>query len=454
MNQISSRFWDSLNTFWPIGLLDSGLADALCLETYEHGTSPSSYDSIMLHGVDPHFGGVGGETSLLRVNGGKRMAFAEMRTINRFFVFDHQPRYGSTFPNFVGSVVKNIWVRQYAIVASLAQEKQKCSGILRNITGCLLGLAAPIIKLRFRSDDPNKNFENDEFFEPGFASYTEDKIDVDHIGIGGTLQQGLNKDWLNRVKKQPVQFIWGVVKMVIAIALIALVAVASIYSTVALHILLAYLAIKTAHAIVQFATPMLSRSSIVPQPQDSDIEAKLINDFTQHVDVSTEQPIAILFSGCSGSGKTTERQRLISGKEKQYVQLDSDQIMERMPEYRRLLHQGIKDAALIVHMDSLRLRTKIMKRAISEKKSLILDGTGSNFILYKDIIKKLRRQNYQIKLVRCEVDLEEAKKRVRLREQQMGRHVPDEVVEYSYTQSVLHLNQLRALVDDYQVIEN
>lgn len=454
MNQINSRFWDSLNTFLPVSLLDSGLADALCLETYEHGTSPSSYDSIMQHGVDPRFGGAGGETSLIRIDGGKQMAFAEMRTVNRFFVFDHQPHYGTILPNLVGNVVKNIWVRQYAIIASIAEEKQKGSGILRNITGCFLGLVAPIVKLRFRSDDPIKNFENDEFFKPGLASYTEDKIDIDHIGIRGTLQQGLNKDWLNRIKKEPAQFIWGVVKIVAAIALIALVAVASVFSTVALYILAAYLVIKTAHALLQFIVPMLSRPAIMPQPQDNAVEAKLINDFTHDVDASTGQPIAILFSGCSGSGKSTERQRLITENERQYVQLDSDQIMEVMPEYHHLLEGGVKDAALIVHMDSLRLRTKIMKRAISENKSLILDGTGSNFILYKDIIKKLRKQNYQIKLIRCEISLEEAKKRVHLREQEMGRHVPDEVVEYSYNQSVLHLNELRALVDDFQVIEN
>jgi predicted ABC-type ATPase len=447
MNQMSSRLWDSLTTFWPISLLDSGLADALCLETYEHGTSPSSYNSIMRYGVDPHFGGLGGETGLQKASNGKLLAFAEARTVNRFFVFDHQPRYGPICPHIIGNIIKNVWVRQFAITASIAQE----TSILRNIAGCFLGFAVPIIKLRFRSDDPTKSFENDEFFEPGFASYTEDKIAVDHIGIRGTLQQGLNKDLLNRVKKQPAQCIWGVVKMVTAVALIAFAIVASIYSTIALYILLAYLSIKTAHAFAQFIVPLLSHFPAAPPPQRDDVEGKIINAFTEHVEVSTGQPTAILFSGCSGSGKTTVRQRLIAGKERQYVQLDSDQIMERMPEYQRLLQQGVKDAASIVHIDSLRLRTKMMKRAIKEKKSFILEGTGTNFFLYKDIIRKLRSQNYRIKLIRCEVDLEEARRRVHRRAQRTGRHVPDEAIEFSYTQSARHLSQLKTLVDDFEI---
>ncbi len=452
MNTVGTRVWDAFNAFWPVELLDSGLADALGLETYEHGTSPGSYDSILMNGIDPRFGGTGGETGYLLANGRKKLAFADMRTVNRFYVFDYQARYGSILPHLVGSTIKSIWVRQYAILASIGVEKQKGENIFRNIIGCLLGLAVPIVKVRFRPDDPAKNFVNDEFFEPGFASYTEQKISVDHIGIQGTLNLGLNKEWWTRVQKHPALFMLGVVKIITAVALAALCIVASAYSTIALYLVVSYLALKTIQAVAQFSAPLLCRSTQKPQPPKLDEEASIIHSFTDNVDAPDGQPEAILFSGCSGSGKSTEKKRIIAGKERQYVQLDSDQIMEKMPKYHRLLSQGVKEAASIMHRDSLRLRDKVMKRAISEKKSFILEGTGSNLALYKDIIKELRRNNYRIKLVRCEIDLLEAKKRVREREQLTGRHVPEEAVEMSFTQSALHFNQLKPLVDDFQVV--
>lgn len=441
-----TRLWDSLSTFLPIGMLDSGLSDLLCLETYEHGTSPSGYSSIVNNGVNPMFGGSGGETQFVN-----KADKSEIRTLNHFFVFDHRPRYGNICPTVVGSVVESIWVRQYAIAASIAQDRKEYGGCAP-ITGFFKGLAAPTVKIRFRPDDPEKEFENDSFFEPGFACCTEKKISVDHIGIVGTIKQGCNSELWDRIKKHPAQFLYGVTKIITAIALIALAIVASLYSIIAMQIIAGYIAVKSVQAFAQFIVPLLNQHTSLQQLIDAKEEASLISEFTEHVESPVDQPVAILFSGAPGSGKTTAHNAMMNGKERQFVQLDSDVIMERMPRYRELLAQGSKDAASQLHSASLRLRERIMNCAIKDKKSFTLVGSGSNLNLYKEIISKLRKQNYRIKLVRCEVDLEVAKKRVEQRAAITGRYVPEDAVTTIFNQSQDNLETLKSLVDDFELL--
>lgn len=212
-------------------LLDEGIANLMGLQILRHGTALPNYVSIMTEGADPSYGGsdIGSSMGFCQsldenpeengyVKGSK----------NHFHVF----RDSHLLPGEKYSVcadlalifVSRIGPSFHAALSSYsitAKEEHCC--LLQKIKilfYCLLGLITPTLRFKFTPDEM-KIFKDDPDYTP-FALKTAEKIDANHIGIMGSLKQGLNSDLFCRIYHNPCKFLLGVIQLALAVALTAL----------------------------------------------------------------------------------------------------------------------------------------------------------------------------------------------------------------------------------------
>ncbi len=453
MTYLASHIWNSTITIPPLSLLDSGLSDFFCLETFTHGTSPSSYNSILKHGANPTFGGRGGETAFFAPGGEDKTALFEPHTLNRFYVWDHQCRHHPWLPRMCGEIFRALHTRLFAIKAGIAEELEKGDGSLRKYKGQVVGFVTPTVKFRFQPEESKQYFSNDEFFQPGIACFTDQEISRDHIGIIGTLKQGVNKKWFNRIRENPQQCLAGATKIITALALIALGCVAAYYSRIGLYVLMGYLTFSGVQAVASFSIPLFSSTPEIPGKLEAEEQSRIMNGFMREVS-SEDNPEAIIFLGCAGSGKTTRIEDMLCQTDKKFVRIDSDLIMQQMSRYQSLIRFDKNNAAQLVHLDSLRLRAALVDQTARNNMPLIFESTGSNYLILTNLIEKLKNQGYNIKLIRCDVSLEEAKRRVQTRNRIQDRVVPDSAVEYSYERAELSFERIKSHVDEHETIRD
>ncbi|MBS0630262.1 MAG: hypothetical protein JSS30_08600 [Verrucomicrobia bacterium] len=218
-NKISTVFWTTIACWSVYNLVDYGLASLLVLETLQHGTGPFGFIGINLFGADPNFGG------------GKRGSSVGMgynHHINNSKNFFHLFK-DSEFPteDFFNkevisaevqcSILKKILPRQHAIFSGMAT----CgySHILdpipsiEAIIGAALGYLTPTLKFRFAPEDllckeASCRFINDDDYS-GFAYKTAQPIPSYHLGITGSLTQGINSNLWDRMKANPYKVAVG-----------------------------------------------------------------------------------------------------------------------------------------------------------------------------------------------------------------------------------------------------
>jgi hypothetical protein len=212
----------------------------------------------MNRGADPARGGNGGESALYEAFGHnhEEMVKAEGKASGwnckrRFFVFLHD----------CPEPIKRWQPRVYSIAASVGEN---CSPQQNKLTKALFialsffeGFCSPALKFRFRPDSPIK-FEWDQTFsrETHIAGFTEQNISPDHIGLYGSLSEGVNQQWGERIQANPAQFAKGLLKLVAVVAIVAFAVFAASHS-IALKILLVYAAVKGLQISGRFFLPLL-----------------------------------------------------------------------------------------------------------------------------------------------------------------------------------------------------
>jgi hypothetical protein len=228
---LATRITNALNGTFAFNLFDDGVSDLLCLRNYQHGTSPGNYDSILRYGAQPKLGGHGGESALFRKIGERPLDNCP----KNFFLWNHDY-----------SFLKEAGARCYSIVSSLgaaiSENDSVILKVLKIFPGIILGFNAPILKFRFRqnqltnSDRPNPpKIRIYQDTTMSYASYTPDIIPPEHIGLPGSLKQGLNFNWKERIKENPRQFMKGIVKIIVSLAIMALFCIAVLHATRTIH---------------------------------------------------------------------------------------------------------------------------------------------------------------------------------------------------------------------------
>ena len=123
------------------------------------------------------------------------------------------------------------------------------------------------------------------------------------------------------------------------------------------------------------------------------------------------RPVAVLMGGGGASGKGTilrimqkAEQTLKDG----YVLINPDAIKELIPEYIALLRAKDHRAAQVVHEESSDIAKLLQKRAISERKNMVIDKTMGDEEKGLALIKSLKDAGYDVHLVGVTLDPGEA----------------------------------------------
>jgi hypothetical protein len=216
-------------------LFDSAIADCLALHTCRHGTSIVSYVKIMFTGGKANKGGTGGESAYRNTHDPDSQETKKRLAANkgRIYVFrdlleDNVQQYAQGLAATkikLFSILKRTFLpldfsyqgntNLFANEKSSEKAKQYAP-----IAGALLTLLTPIVKYRFTPDELN-SFEEDGDLQP-FALYTDKDISPWHLGISGSLIQGVNRQMFSRIKDNPVKVAKGFTKLIAALALSAI----------------------------------------------------------------------------------------------------------------------------------------------------------------------------------------------------------------------------------------
>lgn len=171
-----------------------------------------------------------------------------------------------------------------------------------------------------------------------------------------------------------------------------------------------------------------------------------------------EKPVCFLFGGGSASGKSS----VAKGAVKPVLEelgikvgtVDSDAIKELIPEYKEFVKQHPETGALRVHNESSDIANSAVDSLIKNNKNFIFDGTMKSFSKYEKIIKNLKDNGYEVRIVSADIPLKEALQRSDARAKQTGRKVPHSIVEGSHRGFASTFPKLLSLVDGYTLYDN
>jgi predicted ABC-type ATPase len=163
------------------------------------------------------------------------------------------------------------------------------------------------------------------------------------------------------------------------------------------------------------------------------------------------KPVAVLMMGGPGSGKSTAKRGMdLSG----FVVVDADDIKDDLPEFQTAIAMNARDAAKIVHSESDYIGRTLRKRAVEERKNLMIDGTGRSAEDYEQQIDALRDEGFFVAAMFCHLDdVNVALERVRERAERTGRYVPEHVVLGAYRDVPANFDRIASLSDDYAMFD-
>jgi hypothetical protein len=213
IKKINYLFWTMLGWGCTYNLLDAGLSRFLALETLTHGASPMGYFKISLEGADPRLGGMGhGSSAGMRKIGDKYLAMQAdicMRNSKNFFHL-----FKDSGPEFKGSMTLSLLSRMnifnkicpklHAMLSGIAS-----AGNIPNKVGGVLGFITPTLKFRFTPEQVRSGrFEDDPDYI-GLAWRTALPISTKHIGITGSILQGIGQGTISRMRAHPLKVLRG-----------------------------------------------------------------------------------------------------------------------------------------------------------------------------------------------------------------------------------------------------
>lgn len=154
------------------------------------------------------------------------------------------------------------------------------------------------------------------------------------------------------------------------------------------------------------------------EQSDSDRVYKRINaDFLQNIPVS-KNPVVYITGGQPGSGKSHISKDIEGQSKEALVVVDADKTRQYHPDYRKLMQENDKTAADLTHADAGKWAGQLVRDAVHERKSLLIDQTSSNPEVLKSLAFHLKKSGYTVDIRLIAVPLEESAKRVETRYQE------------------------------------
>lgn len=171
---------------------------------------------------------------------------------------------------------------------------------------------------------------------------------------------------------------------------------------------------------------------------------------------ATKVAKAVIVIGGPGSGKNSLIEACqAKGEYVGYEILDVDQEMEKIPEYQRAVQAKDANAANKFWGQAKDIRDKKFETYLKAKKNLVFIGAGAMLDHYKhQVIGRLKKSGYRVKLIFVKLDLAKAKERCHARGDATGRVVPEQVIEGNHRSAVNNFEVYKSLVDEWEVYDN
>lgn len=200
-------------------LYDSALANILALDTCRHGTSITGFAQIFFFGGRTDLGGAA-ETTFLKAYSNNLSWNQQRENANKSRIYvwnDNMDRANPKVPQ-----LKNLWfiAKRIAPIVFSCQANTVLfpKGAIAQVAGSLLAIYTPTVKYRFTPQELKEKFEDDPDLT-GIAKRTSFDISPSHLGISGSLIQGVNLGVFERIKNKPGTFALGCAQLIAAIAL-------------------------------------------------------------------------------------------------------------------------------------------------------------------------------------------------------------------------------------------
>lgn len=151
---------------------------------------------------------------------------------------------------------------------------------------------------------------------------------------------------------------------------------------------------------------------------------------------SQAEPRFVMMGGGPASGKSS-----ILGKdgvdvpgEGEAVQVDSDGVKGKLPEYQAMVGAGNPSAAAFSHEESSYLAKRIQAQAFANRQHVVLDGTGdSRPESVRGKVQAARLSGYRVEANYVTVDTDTAVARATSRAGRTGRVVPESVIRSTHS---------------------
>lgn len=187
-------------------------------------------------------------------------------------------------------------------------------------------------------------------------------------------------------------------------------------------------------------------------PERKKLHRDIIYEFKKDlICVEREKPIAILMGGSPASGKSTFLKKYAPYLLKEEIfKVDADEIRSKLPEYR-----GYN--ATQTHLETKDIVNTLLSDrniGIPCRFDVIYDGTMNNTKSYLPLINLLKNEGYKVFIVYIDkVPKDVIVKRALERYKKSGRFVPLEVIDDFFEKGTAAMEQLKAQVDGYMIID-
>ncbi|MBO4956818.1 MAG: zeta toxin family protein [Rickettsiales bacterium] len=166
-----------------------------------------------------------------------------------------------------------------------------------------------------------------------------------------------------------------------------------------------------------------------------------------------EKPIFIHMLGIPGAGKTTY---MNNNKEnfKDFLFLDFDMVMEKLPEYRK----DVKMLGLVESFEKWQIPARVagyevLLQAIKKRLNIFFDHGGSPFLHVK-LLEEVKTLGYKVKIVYVKCDIDMAIKRVKEREKITLRHTPEKLIIDREPLIKERAEQFKKIADEFIEVNN
>lgn len=179
----------------------------------------------------------------------------------------------------------------------------------------------------------------------------------------------------------------------------------------------------------------------------------IVKSFMSNKKPAVGKKIAVVMMGGAASGKTSIVKEVMGDKFDTFVNVNPDDVKEKMPEYNAALAASAKDAAWMAHVESSDVAQEVYNQALNGGMNLIVDGTGKNGEKHRRRIQTLKDEGYEIQMLMPHITLEVAIPRIKKRANRTGRFVPDNVAIEQYTKIPGNFEASARMADSFKLFD-